>query len=221
MNKILLWPRTRFTRLVLLYSTVVLVLVATARVLTECTPVPPTRLNNICNIFSDQEDWYAYAKAAADRWGVPVAVQMAILYQESRFRSDAKTPRRYLLGFIPWFRRSSAYGYAQVQDGTWARYRHSVDQDGASRDDFADAVDFVGWYCAQAHRRLGLSRRDTYHLYLAYHEGLVGYRHRSYAKKPWLKKVARSVSTRAHRYELQLSRCAGRLNRARHRWWFW
>jgi hypothetical protein len=37
---------------------------------------------------------------------------------------------------------------------------------------------------------LGISRRDAYRQYLAYHEGQGGYKHRTYEKKPWLIKVS-------------------------------
>ena len=46
--------------------------------------------------------------------GAPVHVQMAILHQESKFIPNAKTPRKYFLGIVPWGRQSSAYGYAQA-----------------------------------------------------------------------------------------------------------
>ena len=77
-------------------------------------------LDNACSIL-DQKPQFARAfKATKRRWGVPVNVQMAIIHQESRFKSKAKTPRKYILGFIPNGRQSSAYGYAQALDGTWS-----------------------------------------------------------------------------------------------------
>jgi hypothetical protein len=44
------------------------------------------------------------------------------MHQESRFVADAKPPRPWLFGIIPWFRNSSAYGYPQAQDSTWDWY---------------------------------------------------------------------------------------------------
>ena len=42
---------------------------------------------------------------------------------------------------------------------------------GADRDDFNDAIDFIGWYNDQSSRRSKISKSDAYNLYLAYHEG--------------------------------------------------
>ena len=62
------------------------------------------------------------AKQSYEKWGVPIPVQMAIMHQESHFVADAQPPRTWLLGIIPWFRPSSAYGYAQAIDETWDDY---------------------------------------------------------------------------------------------------
>ncbi|MCB2130933.1 MAG: lytic transglycosylase, partial [Rhodobacteraceae bacterium] len=67
------------------------------------------------------------------RWGVPVAVQMATIYQESKFIGNAKTPRKFALGVIPMGRQSSAFGYSQAIDGTWDDYRAATGRRGASR----------------------------------------------------------------------------------------
>lgn len=91
------------------------------------------------------------------RWGAPVQVPMAMMYQESSFKHDALPPRYYFLGFIPWGRVSSAYGYAQAKDETWADYKREAGGWGASRDDFADALDFMGWYIQKSQRVNGVS----------------------------------------------------------------
>jgi hypothetical protein len=90
--------------------------------LSSCTELPPKDTDNLCSIFREKNQWYDDAKQAAQRWGVSVPVLMAIMSQESNFVADAKPPRTWLLGFIPWFRPSSAYGYAQALDGTWADF---------------------------------------------------------------------------------------------------
>jgi hypothetical protein len=118
---------------------------------------------------------------------------MAIIHQESKFRRDARPPKKRVLGFIPWGRASSAYGYAQAKDDTWDWYISKTGNRGADRDDFEDAVDFVGWYCSMTHRTNGVSKWDAYNQYLAYHEGHGGYRRRTYNKKAWLLGVARKV----------------------------
>ena len=58
----------------------------------------------------------------------------------------------------------------------------------------------------------GISRRDAYRQYPAYHEGQSGYKHRTYEKKPWLIKVAHQVDNRARRYQTQLAQCEDELN---------
>lgn len=41
----------------------------------------------------------------------------------------------------------------------------------AHRDNFADVVDFIGWYGSMSHTTLGISKWDARNQYLAYHEG--------------------------------------------------
>lgn len=132
---------------------------------------------------------------------------MAIVYQESKFESKAKPPRRKCLFIFPGPRPSSAYGYSQAVEGTWEKYKRYTGNSGADRDDFDDAIDFVGWYVTMLKRKCGIAKNDAYHLYLAYHEGPGGYLRKSYQKKAWLKQVARSVESRAIRYASQLALC--------------
>jgi hypothetical protein len=193
-----------------------IVLFILALTLNACQTSPPRDINDSCEIFSDRSGWYRDANDAFERWGVPV--QLAIIYQESRFVHDAKPPRDTLLWVIPWGRITSAYGYAQVMDTTWDWYKKNAGNRGADRDDFADVVDFIGWYCNMSHQRLGISRDDAYRQYLAYHEGQGGYSRKSYLKKPWLMKVARKVEAQANRYQAQLARCRDELDKG---WWLW
>jgi len=178
-----------------------------------CTTSPPRDVENICAIFFEKDDWYPAAAEARDEWGSPIPVMMAIIHQESRFRADARPPRRKYLGFIPGPRPSSAYGYSQAKDTTWSEYQRDAGRFGADRDDFADAIDFVGWYNRQSGRRSGLDPRNTYGLYLAYHEGHGGYNRATYLHKPWLMEVARKVQARAATYQVQLGYCEGQLVR--------
>jgi len=176
-----------------------------------CATSPPRDVNNICAIFQEKDDWYDDAADARDEWGSPIPVMMAIIYQESRFQADARPPRTRLLGFIPWFRPSSAYGYSQAKTPTWDEYERDAGRFSADRDDFGDAIDFVGWYNFQSGKRSGVSAQDTYGLYLAYHEGHGGYNRATYLQKPWLMTVARKVETRANYYQVQLSACEEQL----------
>ena len=160
----------------------------------------------------EEVSWYRSVKAAEKKYGAPVHVSLAIMYQESHFASDAKPPREKLFGVVPWFRPTTAYGFAQVTDDTWDWYQLKTGNYSADRDDFNDAADFVGWYIVQSSKRFGIAKSDTYNQYLAYHEGHGGFKSKTYNKKPWLKKVARKVDDNAQRYKRQLNQCSSELN---------
>ena len=168
---------------------------------------PPESVDNICTIFAERPEWRATVEASALRWGAPVDVQMAILWQESGFRPKARAPKRYLAGFVPWGRASSAYGYAQAIDGTWDWYRQETGNRGARRSDFEDAADFVGWYMAKTLVLNNVPMRDAYHQYLNYHEGHTGYRRGDWQNKDWLKAAANRVASQAALYRMQLASC--------------
>jgi hypothetical protein len=196
------------------------ILLAVMFSLVACASSPPRNLNDSCSIFREKDDWYEYANDSYKKWGVPVHVQLAIMHQESRFVSDAEAPDDTLLGFIPWGQISSAYGFAQVLDGTWDWYVDSTGNWGADRNDFEDATDFIGWYGNMSHKKLGISKWDAYNQYLAYHEGHGGWKRKTYNRKKWLPKVARKVERRAARYAAQLKRCKDDLDDGSG-WWFW
>jgi hypothetical protein len=180
--------------------------------LSGCFPTPPIAVDNICTLLDEEVSWYRSVKASEKKYGVPMHVSLAIMYQESHFASDAKPPRGTLFGIVPWFRPTTAYGFAQVKDETWEWYQQKTDNQGADRDDFDDAADFIGWYVNRSLKHAGIKKSDTYNQYLAYHEGQGGFRRKSYDKKPWLKKVARKVDNNAKRYKTQLNKCAKELN---------
>ena len=90
----------------------------------------------------------------------------------------------------------------------------------ADRDDFDDAVDFVGWYGNTSHRMLGISKWDAYNQYLAYHEGHGGYQRKTFRKKKWLVNAAHKVQSNAERYRIQLARCEDDLDRGWSLWKF-
>ena len=138
---------------------------------------------------------------------------MAFIKQESGFVSDAKPERRKLLGFIPWKRKSSAKGYAQAIDGTWQLYLKERGRWFKQRNDFDDAVDFIGWYNFKSHKELGIEATNARALYLAYHEGRGGYKKGTYRSKPWLLTVADKVQYQSNRYNLQYKKCKKKLGR--------
>ena len=195
---------TRLSRTVLLICLLVLA---------GCISTPPGQLEDVCDIFHEKSGWYKKARRASRRWGTSIPVMMSFVHQESKFRSRAKPPRKKILWVIPGPRPASAYGYAQATDETWRAYKKSTGKWAADRNDFDDAMDFIGWYNDQSQRKNRIKKSDAYNLYLAYHEGQGGYAKRSYKKKKWLLDVAKKVSERSIMYAGQLKGCEKKLNR--------
>lgn len=178
--------------------------------LVACGTVP-RQTDNACAVFEQRdglfENWERSARRVEREYGVPVAVLMATVYAESGYRHNAKPPRRKLLGFIPWKRVSSAYGYSQALDGTWASYKKQTGRWLAKRNDFGDAIRFIGWYHHQSHLKNGIALNDAYRLYIAYHEGHAGYKRGSWSAPA--KAGANRASKMAARYSSQLRNCSG------------
>ena len=178
-----------------------------AALMVGCSSSPPKSVNDICAIFKEKDGWYDAAAEARDEWGSPIPVMMAIMYQEARFQAKAKPPRKKILGFIPGPRPTDAYGYSQALGSTWDGYERSAGRYFADRDDFDDAIDFIGWYNDQSWRRSGIAKSDSYRLYLAYHEGHGGFNRGTFRNKQWLIDVAHKVERKASSYSGQLKRC--------------
>lgn len=171
-----------------------------------CATAPPRDSQNICRVFDQYPGWYDDAHDAQQRWGTPINVLMAFVRRESGFRQKARPDRPRFL-FIPLPRKSSAYGYAQVQDPVWRSYRKATGGWFKSRTDMGDSLDFIGWYTDRIHRQLGISKWDPQHLYLAYHEGIGGYRSGHWRHDRHLLQTADTVAYRAREYGAQLKRC--------------
>ena len=151
-------------------------------------------------MFDEYYDWYLAADEVYEKWRVPQHVSMAFIHQESKFVQDARPPWEWFLWIIPTGRASSAYGHAQALDGTWEEYQEKTQNWGADRDDFEDAVDFIGWYNHRSLIRNKINPHDAYSLYL---------------NKPWLLKVAKKVEKRSRMYQRQLDGCKGELENSR------
>ena len=188
--------------------------------LAGCSTYQPRNVNNVCSIFRGETSWYEDAVDANKKWGTPIWVMMAIMHQESRFVEKAKPKRHWFLGIIPLPRSSSAYGYSQAQDPAWEEYKRSTGHHFADRDDFDDAIDFIGWYTHGTQRLLGISKWDAYHQYLAYHEGRGGYRQGSWRKKGWLINTANKVKSQSAVYNRQLQGCKKELDDEIDGWFF-
>jgi hypothetical protein len=167
----------------------------------------PKNLDDACSILRQRPTFLSAMQATERKWGIPVAVQMATLYQESKFIGNARTPHRFALGIIPMGRQSSAYGYAQAIDSTWDDHKRDQRRFGARRDNIRDATDFMGWYMDESAEELGIAKGDAESQYLAYHEGRKGFARGSHESKGWLVAIADQVGARAHMYHEQLQRC--------------
>ncbi|WP_114286352.1 lytic transglycosylase [Candidatus Halocynthiibacter alkanivorans] len=170
----------------------------------------PRNLNNACSIVKQRPAYLKAMQRSERKWGVPVSVQMATIYQESKFIGNARPPHKFLLGVIPMGRQSSAFGYSQALDATWDEYRSDAGSWGAKRNDIDDAADFIGWYMSESNERLGISKADARNQYLAYHEGRGGFARGSYRSKGWLQRVASEVQSRSNTYGAQLASCSRR-----------
>jgi hypothetical protein len=167
----------------------------------------PRNLDDACSIVAQRPKYLAAMQRTQRKWGVPIAVQMATIHQESKFVGNARTPNQFALGIIPMGRQSSAYGYSQAIDGTWKEYKRSTGQSRAKRDNIRDATDFMGWYMDQSTKKLGIAKYDAQNQYLAYHEGHMGFARGSHFRKDWLMAVSARVATRARVYQDQLIAC--------------
>jgi hypothetical protein len=173
----------------------------------SCASNPPHKPDDLCRVFHEKGSWHKAARKAEKKWGMPVHVGMAFVHRESSYVANAKPPRKRLLGIVPWTRLSSAYGYAQATDEAWADYAKETDRWFIDRDDFADAIDFIGWYNHRSHRRLGIPKTDAYRLYLAYYTGPTGYKNQVWKRSATIRGYATKVRDQANRYAIQLKRC--------------
>ena len=184
--------------------------------LSGCITSQPSDIDNICSMFDEKRNWYSSAQSAEKRWGIPIAVNMAVIYQESSFKARAKPERSKILWVLPGRRPSSAYGYAQALDSTWDDYKIISGNKRASRRNFNDAIDFVSWYNSNSRRINKIAPFDAKNFYLAYHEGNAGFARQSYSDKNWLINAADRVQLNAERFNSQLKSCESKLNKG----WF-
>ena len=184
--------------------------------LTACVSAPPRNIANSCAIFEERKSWYKAAKASEQRWGVPIAVNLAFIYQESSFQARVKPDRTKLLWILPGPRPSTAYGFAQALDSTWSEYQRETGNRRASRANFADAIDFVAWYNSRSSQQSRINSNNARDLYFAYHEGNAGFQRGTHRSKEWLLQAANRVQSNASQFGLQLDSCRRELDK---NWW--
>ena len=182
-----------------------------------CAVSPPRNTENACDMLAEKPGWFDAVKDASDSWNVSEGLILSFIRQESSFVADAKPPRTKILWVLPGPRASSAYGYPQAKDGTWGDYRRDTRSYLAKRDNFRDAVDFVGWYVDRAYRIARIPKSDAYRHYLAYHEGVGGFERGTFKAKRWLISVARRVDQTAKTYDSQLDGCRDKFDSGS--WW--
>ena len=181
--------------------------------LIACTTNKQINTVDSCLLFEQKKNWYKATKKSYDKWNTPIALQLAIINQESSFSQFAKPERKKIFGFIPGSRPSTAFGFAQVTNPTWNWYKIKTGNKNASRANFEDITDFIGWYTTQSEKMVGISKKDYYNQYLAYHEGQGGWKNKTYLDKNWLIEVAKNVERNTKMYNNQLSKCEEKLNR--------
>ena len=180
--------------------------------LIACTTNKQINTADSCLMFEQKKNWYKATKKSYDKWNTPIALQLAIINQESSFSQFAKPERKKIFGFIPGSRPSTAFGFAQVTNPTWEWYKNNTGNNNASRANFKDVTDFIGWYSDKTYKILNIPKNDFYNQYLAYHEGHRGWKKKSYNSKKWLLEVAKKVESNANKYNKQLKECENKLN---------
>ena len=172
----------------------------------------PSQINNVCAVFAQNDGWMNNWRrdvgAASQKHGIPAHVMMATIRMESGFDQRARPRRKKIFGFIPGKRLSSAYGYSQALDGTWLQYQKETGRYSARRTSFSDAADFVGWYHNKSATTLGISRSDTYNLYLAYYSGHAGYARGNWRGNTAIQNYAGKTASMADSYRVQMQRCS-------------
>ena len=174
------------------------------------TPQPSNQeIADACRLLQQNRPWHEALRTTARNWGAPMGFQLAVMKQESSFDAEARPPRGdpQWFGLVQGDYASSAVGYSQALDSTWEMYKAETGNWAASRNNFRDSSDFIGWYFSATGKRTGLGQFDYKAHYLAYHEGAGGYLKGTYKAKRWLVDVAGNVAKQATRYEAQIAKC--------------
>lgn len=151
--------------------------------------------NDACKMLLENKDWFHSSNNAYKKWGVPISVQLSVIKHESSFNHDAST------------KTSSAYGYSQALKGTFSDYKKETKNKKAKRNSFADSTDFIGWYFDKTYKAIKHSPHNASTFYLAYHDGIGGFKKKTYLKKKWLMDKSKEVQAVSNKYRAQLNKC--------------
>ena len=174
--------------------------------ISSCVGVPKNQ-EDACSILKQKKSWRSALKKTERKWGISPGMQLAFIKTESNFRPTARTQRKYFLGLVPSGRISSAYGYSQALDGTWTEYKKSTGNRYHRRSNFAHSTNFIGWYVDKSSKLLGISKKNAYLHYLAYHQGQAGFKTGAYKTKSGLLKVAKKTAYNKKIFDGQLKKC--------------
>ncbi|RCL00764.1 MAG: Lytic transglycosylase [Candidatus Tokpelaia sp. JSC189] len=188
----------------------ILLSVALVSLLAGCASTP-THITNACAVLNQKNglvfNWRRSAKKAERKYGIPMPIILATIYTESGFKQRARPPRKKLLGFIPWKRPSSAYGYPQAVNSAWEHYRKQTGHTRARRTNFDHAAKFIAWYHRESVLRNGVLPNDAYALYLNYHMGHTAYARNHGQGNKIAIQAAYNMQTMARQYDIQLRNC--------------
>lgn len=159
-----------------------------------------------CIIVKKNPDWLKAMYRTQLVYNIPISTQLAFVKHESNFKRKARPLNKNRKSIFDKKYASTAYGYAQALDGTWKEYQTTFNNKRLKRTNYGHSVDFIGWY-NNRHIKAGMNPNNISHLYLAYHEGLGGYRKKTYNKKPWLVNYSKAVEMSAQKYHRQLNLC--------------
>ena len=130
----------------------------------------PRQPDNLCQLFRGEEDWYEAAVATREKWGVPIQILMAIMRQESSLKRMHSHRWSTFVDISHWARQR-CLRLCSGKEGCLGEYVEETGNWFADRDDFSDAIDFIGWYMDKTSQVNKVSKWDAYHQYLNYHEG--------------------------------------------------
>ena len=163
-------------------------------------------IDNACLILKQNPDWHRALYRTQLVYRISIPVQLAFVRHESSFNHKARPVNNKKKWFIFNSYKSTAYGFAQVLNGTWDEFQTTFKNKKLKRTNFGHSVEFIGWY-NRKHINSGLDGNNISHLYLAYHEGLGGYKKKTYINKPCLVDYSNSVQKTSIKYSNQISSC--------------
>lgn len=161
--------------------------------------------HDACKMLHENNDWLMSSYSSFEKWGVPISVQLAFIKYESSFKYNARPIKKR--GLFSDTYHSTAYGYSQALNGTWEEYKQKTKNHNADRTSFKDSTDFIGWYLNGVSNQIHVKTNDIYNLYLAYHEGVGGWKNKSYKKKKWLLIRSKKLEKQAFKYSSQIKKC--------------